>query len=139
MTAGKCLQFAPAAALLSGSMASAAQQQQILPASEGESLLIRVAVHPLHNRCVFQRQHIGTVLIQLHEVAAMLVQQGKVGGDDDLFRRDPSVIRYDLAGLQLQHLGVLVNVQPSGDVRREFERMKLCLFREPHGPDDREC
>ena len=43
-----------------------------------------------------------------------------------------------LAGHQLQHLGVLVDFQPPGDVRRELERMKLRLFREPHGTGDGE-
>lgn len=61
-----------------------------------------------------------------------------MGGDDDLIRFDPPAVSDSLVGHQLQHLGVLVDIQPPGDMRRELERMKLRLLWEPHGPGDGE-
>ena len=65
---------------------------------------------------------IGAVLVELQEIAAVLVENGKVGGDDDLFRRDRSMISEDFAGSEFQKLGVFKNPQVPGDGRDEIER-----------------
>ena len=124
---GEALQLPPAAALLARPVTAAAQKEHSPVIPKGQALFVLVQIHPVDIRGVFQGQHIGAVLIQLQEVAAVLVENREVGGDDDLVRRNGPAVGDRLAGGQLQHLGVFINPQVLGDGSDKLEGVELGL------------
>ena len=79
-------------------MGAAPQQQKILPVPERQPFFRFVHIYSVHRRRTVQRQDIGTVLIQLQKIAAVLVQYGEVSGDDGLPEGDFAVLGDGLAG-----------------------------------------
>ena len=69
----KGFQLPPAGSILSGAMGAAAQQKQVAVHAKGQTTYRLVHIHARKFRRVLQGQHIGTVLIQLQKVAAVLV------------------------------------------------------------------
>ena len=112
MPPGKIPQLLPCAALFSGAMASAANQQQVSVISEGQAVLCLVNIHAVHIRGVLQRDNIGAVLIQLDKIAAVLVQKWEVGGYDYFLCGDLAAVRHCRGPNQFPHRGVLINTQP---------------------------
>ena len=128
------LQLPPAAALLPGPAASAAQEEAVPAIPEGQPFLPLVHVHAAHRRGVFQGQDIGAVLIELEEIGPVLVEYREVCGDDNFFRRHRSVVCHRRAGAQLQDLGALEDPQSFRDGGGEFQRVELGLLRKLHRP-----
>ena len=69
---------------------SAAQKQQFAVISERQSALRLVQVHPVQLRRPLQRQNIGAALVELEKITAVLVEQGEMGGHNDLVAVDGS-------------------------------------------------
>ena len=49
---------------------------------KGKPFLTGIYIHAIQIRRAFQRQHIAAVLVQLDKIAPMLVEDGKVCGDN---------------------------------------------------------
>ena len=119
-------------------MTASAQEEQTVIVPEGQPFFVLIQIHPMDVRGVVQGQHIGAVLVQLEKIAAALVEQGEVGGDHDLVRRDGPAGRHRLAGAELQHLGALKDPQIPSDGSEKSQRMELGLTGGPYRPCRRE-
>ena len=71
------------------------------------------------------------MLIQLEEIAAVLVEKGKVGGHDDLFGAKSAMICHSRGADQLPYPRMLIDVQALSNAGDELQRMELCLIGEP--------
>ena len=131
---GQRLKLGIAAALLPCAVGAAAEKQQLAAASDGRAAALRVDKHPGRVRGVFQGQHIRAVLEHFQEIAAVLVDDGKVGCDEDLFRLYPHLVRVDGIAFKAPGGGVLVDLQSGRDPRRQKQRMKLGLVFKLYGP-----
>ena len=107
-------------ALFARAVAAASQQETVSIAPEGQPLPGTIHIHPLEHRGILQGQHIGAVLIELQKIAAMLVEEGEMGGHNDLLRLDFPPVGNRLAGPQLPDLGVLIDPQPLGEPCQKF-------------------
>ena len=134
MLTGKGLQFLPAASLFSRSVSAAAQQQKLSPPTKGQAVSASVHIHSLKKRGIFQRQHIGAVLVQFEKIPAVLVEHGKMSGDNDVLCPNPPPIGDGFSGHQLQNPGVGADVQPLADGCQKFQRVKLPLSGQAHRP-----
>lgn len=119
-------------------MRSAAQQQEFAAVAEGQAGFLCVQVHAVHVRRAAQRQHIGAVLVELEEVRAVLVEERKVRGDDDLVRGDAPTVGHHGTAVPRKRGGALEDVQPFGNCRGEFEWMELRLMGQPQRTGDGE-
>ncbi len=95
-----------------------------------------VHIHALHIRPVLQRDHIGSVLVELQKIAAVLIEEGEMRGHDDLPSRDRSAGRNGYVIPQLYHPRVLINAQAPGKARGKAQRVELGLVGEAHRPDN---
>lgn len=127
MTLGETRQFIPVAALFSCAVTAASKEEKTVIVSEGQSVLCLVYVHSSDIGRIFQRQHVGTVLIELKKIPAVFVQDRKVCGDNDLFGINFSSIGTGVVRCQFENLGVLQNIEIFGNSIQKFQRMKLCL------------
>ena len=133
MRPDKGLQVLPSVALLSGAVTASAQKQAALIRSEGQSTLPLVQIHPVHVLGVFQRQHIGAALIQPEKIAAVLVEDGEMGGHDDRLRPNGPPVGLHRTGGEFKSCGALPDVQALRDARGKLQRVKLRLVPEPDG------
>lgn len=134
---GKLPKLPPAAALLPGAVAAPAYQQQIPVIAEGQAGLGLVHIHAAHIRGVLQGDDIGAVLVQLQKIAAVLVEEGEVGGHDDLFGPDRSMVGDGGGAHQFPHGRVLIDAQTLGDGGDEFQGVELGLMGELDRPGHR--
>ena len=65
--------------------------------------------------------------MKLQKIIAVFIQHGKVGCYNDVLRPDRASGGPGLMWCQLQHPGVFMNGQPPGQLRQEFQWMKLSL------------
>ena len=107
----KTPELVPVSAAFSSAVPAAAQKQQVIVISEGKACLRIVNVHSANVLCIFQRDHIRTVLIQLQEIASVFVEHRKMRRDDDFVRTDLSAIRYSSRTVHLPHKSVLIDIQ----------------------------
>ena len=133
MDAGEGFQLRPSTAILSGAVVSSAQEQQVLIGPEGEASIGLIHIHSVHNWSALQSQDIGTVLIELEKISAVLIQNGKVGSYDDLFRPDEaSVCQYRFA-VEGPGRCLLIDGKIRHKGGEESQRMKLSLVPDLYG------
>ena len=121
---GKPLQFLPVSALLTCPVSAAPQNQGIPLTAEGQAVFRLVQIHSVKQGYIFQCKGIGTLLVQLQKIAAVLVEEGEVGGDDDLLRPDGAPVSDGGMFHQLTDGGVFVNMQVTGKGGQEFQGME---------------
>ena len=93
-------------------MPSSADEQQVLRIAEGKPVFRAVNIDAVHICRMFQRNHIGSLLVQLQKIAAVFVEKRKMRGDDDLVGVDSAVVRHSRHPNEFPHGRVLIDVQP---------------------------
>ena len=119
---------------MSRPVSAAAQNQAAVVLPEGQAVFPLVQIHAPKRRRVFQRQHVGALLVELQKIAAVLVQEGKMGGDDKSVRPDDAPVCDGCALFQPPHGGIFIDGQLVGNGRQKFQRMKLRLMGKFHRP-----
>ena len=134
----KLTQFPPISTWFPRAVPTATHQKYTAVISEGQPRLSLVHIHPVEIGGVFQGENVGAVLVELDEVAAMAVEEGKVGGDHDVLGVDASVVGDGGAANELLYHGVFVDGQPLGDGCGKFQRVELGLTGKFHSACHRE-
>ena len=89
---GGLLQIPPAAAFFTGAVAAAAEDQTAFVATEGQPRFRFIPVQSGKDWGVFQGDGVGALLIELEKIAAMFVEKGKMGGNNDGIGGDGAVV-----------------------------------------------
>ena len=118
--------------------ARATEQQAALRIPEGKAVLLLADIHPADGRGVFKRQHVGTLLMHTQEEKAGHVNNWEMRGDHHRLCVDHAPGCEHLPRADCRGHGVLVNLHIRNECGEELERMKLRLFRKPHGIGHRE-
>ena len=80
---GKGADFIPASAMFSCSVSPAAQQKKISVSAKGEPIFRFVQIHTVRRLSSLECGYIGAVLVHLQKIGAVLIEHGKVRGNND--------------------------------------------------------
>ena len=105
------LAVAAAVGILAGAVSPAAQQHAAVIAAQGVGVGLVAIVHPVGQGRVFQRQHIGTLLMHPRKIQSGEVDKGIMTGKNDLFRTDPPPRRDEAMSLHTLDRRTLVDCQ----------------------------